>query len=324
MPTHSAAAEDKFSVDNLSNNLSFAKTPQEDSATFESIAEPDITWGQVVVEADNPSLEFSSFPTPQASAASSKMATKHNADFKQKLVVSQNIETKNNQKQPQLIAQTDSSGAEGITFNKQLALSDIQGNWAQSFIEFLSQRGIIEGFPDGTFRPDELVTRAQFAAMLQKAFPKAPVRNAIQFVDLPANYWGKDAIEAAYMTGFIEGYPGNVFKPDQNIPRVQTLVALATGLNLAADMPRPTVLNTYFQDASQIPDYALKQVTGALESNLIVNYPNVHWCIREQFNCQLSQCTDSQSESGSHQSRGSSVYLSSFGKEWDGSGTNCL
>ncbi|OUL36900.1 hypothetical protein BV372_04480 [Nostoc sp. T09] len=273
--THSAAAEDKLIADNPSSEFSFAETPQEDSATFENVAEQDTNWGQVIVEDHNPSVEFSSLQTPKQFSVSSDIAEKHNADFKQKLVASQNIDPRNKQKQPQLIAQTDSSSAGYDSLTKQLMLSDIQGNWAQSFIEFLNQRGIILGFPDGSFRPDEPVTRAQFAAMLQKAFQKAPVRNAIQFVDTPDNYWGKDAIEAAYKSGFLEGYPGSVFKPDQNIPRVQALVALATGLNLSADTPMPTVLNTYFQDASQIPDYALKQVTGALESNLIVNYPNV-------------------------------------------------
>ncbi|MDZ8052647.1 MAG: S-layer homology domain-containing protein [Aulosira sp. ZfuVER01] len=271
LSTHSAAAEDKLIAENPSSDFSFANKPQMDSATFASVVEQDINWGQVVVEDHNPSVEFSSLQTPQEVAVNSDVVAKHNADFKQKLVVAQNTDPRNKQKQPQLVAQTYSSGVVA----QQIALSDIQGNWAQSFIELLNQRGIIEGFPDGTFRPDEPVTRAQFAAMLQKAFQKAPIRNAIQFVDLPGNYWGKDAIETAYKSGFLEGYPGNIFKPDQNIPRVQALVALATGLNLAANTPMPTVLNTYFQDASQIPDYALRQVTGALESNLIVNYPNV-------------------------------------------------
>ena len=173
---------------------------------------------------------------------------------------------------------TDSRGIQTIKtpqIAQQTMLSDIQGNWAESFIELLTNRGIIQGFPDGTFRPDEPVTRAQFAAMLQKAFQKAPVRNAVQFVDTPANYWGNDAIQAAYKMGFLEGYPGNVFKPDQNIPRVQALVSLADGLNLSANKTTPTVLNTYFQDASQIPDYAREQITAALQNRLIVNHPNV-------------------------------------------------
>jgi hypothetical protein len=156
-----------------------------------------------------------------------------------------------------------------------VTLSDIQGNWAQSFIELLTQRGIIQGFPDGSFRPNQPVTRAQFAAMLDKAFQKAAIRNAVQFADMPANYWGKDAIQAAYMRGFLQGYPGNVFKPDQQIPRVQALVALVSGLNLSANTTTSTVLNTYFQDASDIPNYAHDQVTTALQNHLIVNYPNV-------------------------------------------------
>lgn len=156
-----------------------------------------------------------------------------------------------------------------------MVLSDVQGNWAQSFIELLIGRGIIRGFPDGTFRPDEPVTRAQFATMLQKAFQKDPVRNPVQFVDLPANYWGKSAIQAAYKMGFLEGYPGHVFNPDQNIPRVQALVSLVNGLNLSVNTTTPTVLNTYFQDASQIPEYAREQVTAALQNRLVINHPNV-------------------------------------------------
>lgn len=87
-----------------------------------------------------------------------------------------------------------------------MSLSDIQGNWAQSFIEPLAALGVIKGFPDGTFRPDAPVTRAQFAAMIQKAFRKNPIRNGIQFVDTPAYYWGNGAIQSAYEMGFLEDF----------------------------------------------------------------------------------------------------------------------
>jgi hypothetical protein len=153
--------------------------------------------------------------------------------------------------------------------------SDIEGNWAQSFIAALVKQGIIQGFPDGTFRPDQPVTRAQFAAMINKAFPKNPMREAIAFVDVPANYWASEAIVKAYQTGFLAGYPNNVFAPDQNIPRVQALVALSNGLNLAAGTT-PESLNTYFQDAAQIPDYARNSVAAAAEKRIVVNYPTVN------------------------------------------------
>jgi len=157
----------------------------------------------------------------------------------------------------------------GVTF------PDIQGNWARSFIEALAARGIIKGFPDGTFRPDEPVTRVQFAAMIRQAFQREPKRPATQFVDVPGTFWGFDAVQAAYRRGFLEGYPNNIFQPGQNIPRVQVLVSLATGLELASPSQVANVLNTNFQDASQIPDFARNQVASATINQLVVNYPNV-------------------------------------------------
>ncbi|MCY7332191.1 MAG: S-layer homology domain-containing protein, partial [Pseudanabaena sp. CAN_BIN31] len=93
------------------------------------------------------------------------------------------------------------------------------GYWAQTFIQELASRDIIKGFPDGEFRPNDLVTRAQFAAMLSKAVNKAPIRGGVTFVDVASNYWAANAIQKSYTTGFMAGYPGNVFEPEQNIPR---------------------------------------------------------------------------------------------------------
>ena len=113
----------------------------------------------------------------------------------------------------------------------QTTFSDVQSNyWAAQFIQELSQRGIIAGFPDGKFKPEEAVTRAQFAAMLNKAFQKAPQRQPITFADVPSNYWASSAIGQVYSTGFLSGYPGNRFEPNQAIPRQQVLVSLANGL----------------------------------------------------------------------------------------------
>lgn len=163
------------------------------------------------------------------------------------------------------------------TFVAQAAtLTDIQGHWAQSFIEPLAARDIIRGFPDGTFRPEEPVTRAQFAAIIRKAFAGNVVRNPIQFADVPVRYWAYDAIQEAYQIGFLEGYPNNTFNPEQNIPRVQVLVSLSNGLNLAAGAEPNRVLTTSFQDAAQIPSYALPSVAAAAENQLVVNYPDIN------------------------------------------------
>jgi uncharacterized surface protein with fasciclin (FAS1) repeats len=157
-------------------------------------------------------------------------------------------------------------------------LSDVGSDyWASPFIQALAQRNVIAGFPDGTFKPNQAVTRAQFAAMIQKAFNQNPVRQLPSggFSDVPANYWAADAIRKAYETGFMSGYPGNVFLPNQQIPRVQALVALTSGLGLSTNDNASNVLNTYYTDASGIPSYAVNNVAAATQANIVVNYPEV-------------------------------------------------
>ncbi|MGF1936532.1 MAG: fasciclin domain-containing protein [Nostoc sp. ChiQUE02] len=156
-------------------------------------------------------------------------------------------------------------------------LSDVSSDyWARPFIQALADNNVISGFPDGTFRPNQPVTRAEFAALIQKAFGNQNrVRQLSQggFSDVPAGYWAASAIQQAYETGFLSGYPGNVFRPNQEIPRVQGIVALSNGLGLSGG--DTSTLSTYYNDASAIPDYAVTSVAAATQGNLVVNYPNV-------------------------------------------------
>ncbi|MEH1959946.1 MAG: fasciclin domain-containing protein [Nostoc sp.] len=159
-------------------------------------------------------------------------------------------------------------------------LSDVSSDyWAHPFIQALADNNVIAGFPDGTFRPDQAVTRAEFAALIQKAFGnqnRVRQLTAGGFSDVPSGYWAASAIQSAYETGFLAGYPGNVFLPNQQIPRVQGIVALASGLGLTTSSTGASSdLGTYYNDASSIPNYAVNGVTAATQSNIVVNYPNV-------------------------------------------------
>ncbi len=157
----------------------------------------------------------------------------------------------------------------------QAAFPDVPSNhWANSFIRELVNRGVIAGFPDGTFRPQDPVTRAQFAAMLRKAFRKGSVRSSVQFVDVASSYWAASAIQSAYTSGFMAGYPGNIFRPEENIPRAQVLVSLANGLNYTASNSVDSVLLAY-NDSSSIPAYARASIAAATERRIVVNYPSV-------------------------------------------------
>ncbi|MBW4647188.1 MAG: family 10 glycosylhydrolase [Kastovskya adunca ATA6-11-RM4] len=158
----------------------------------------------------------------------------------------------------------------------QSTFSDVQGTWAQPCIEQLAQQQIISGYPDGSFKPSASVTRAEFAAMLARAFPTASeVNSGSQFIDVPNSYWAHNVISKAARTGFLSGYPGQIFRPTQRIPRVQVLVSLANGLKYVPTEAAATTLNAAFTDTKAIPEYATEAIAAATERQLVVNYPNV-------------------------------------------------
>lgn len=156
------------------------------------------------------------------------------------------------------------------------AFYDVQGHWAKPCITRLSQQGIINGYPDGSFRPSLSMNRAEFATIVTQAFPKAArTRKPVNFVDVPTYHWAYNQITAATQTRFLSGYPGYSFKPNQNIPRAQVLVALASGLNYSPTREVTTTLKANFVDARAIPVYAQKSIAAATEKRLVVNYPDV-------------------------------------------------
>jgi S-layer homology domain len=151
--------------------------------------------------------------------------------------------------------------------------SDVSSSyWAKPFIETLSREGVMAGFADGTFRPEQVVTRAQFAAILRSAFSQDPVRKSRTFKDVPAKYWANAAISKAYTTGFMSGYPDNTFRPEQKITKAQTLTFLSNGLQLDPPKRSKRLLSIY-RDADEIAEENRLGVAAATENGLVVNYP---------------------------------------------------
>jgi hypothetical protein len=154
-----------------------------------------------------------------------------------------------------------------------VAFRDVPANhWAKGYIEALAAKNMITGFPDGNFRPNEPVTRAQFAAIVTRALTPAAKRQAIEFKDVPSNFWAYTAIQAAYQSQFVFGYPDGNFNPQQQILRVEVLVSLANGLGLTANSQN---VLSFYTDAIQIPNYAIAPVAAATTRQLVINYPSV-------------------------------------------------
>ncbi|MGL5196342.1 MAG: S-layer homology domain-containing protein, partial [Chroococcales cyanobacterium] len=154
---------------------------------------------------------------------------------------------------------------------KSQPLSDIAGHWAEPFILALYNTGAVGGYPDGTFKPDDKMTRAQYAALLTKALNPELKRDAATFKDVAEDFWGYVAVQTAYKSGFISGFPDNTFKPTENVQRAQVIVSLVNGLELSGGDVESL---TKFSDRTSIPEYAKDGVVTALAKELIVSYPS--------------------------------------------------
>jgi S-layer homology domain len=156
----------------------------------------------------------------------------------------------------------------------QASLSDYASSWAEPFIRVLIDKNIIVGYPDGTFRPEQLVTRAEFAALLNKSFELAPIRESRAFPDVPEGYWASAVIDKAYRSGFLTGYPDNTFGPTRNIIRIESLVSLVNGSKLQVNNSADRV-DELFADAAQVPLYGRNALLAATQKcvSVSVSYP---------------------------------------------------
>lgn len=154
--------------------------------------------------------------------------------------------------------------------------SDIDHHWAKACVLAVAERRILNGYPDRTFRPDDRLTRAEFAVILPIIFPDAkPVREPVTFSDVPTRHWAYSSIRRAYANGWFSGYPDGKFQPNQPISRPQVMVVLATALGLKSPANPLEPLKLYFEDANQIPDWTRWTIAAALQQDLVISYPNI-------------------------------------------------
>ena len=145
-------------------------------------------------------------------------------------------------------------------------LKDLSGHWAQGVISELIKAGAISGYPDGSFRPDSSITRAEFAAVLVKALKLEP-RSGVTFSDT-VGHWAQVSIETAAGHGIVSGYENGSFGPDNLITREQMAVMIVKAADLSAGEGKT------FTDAGQIGAWAKTAVAAASGNSIISGYPD--------------------------------------------------
>ena len=133
----------------------------------------------------------------------------------------------------------DVRSANFTTYN---AYTDVSADkWYNNPISTMSRLGIIKGYPDGTFRPNDPITRAEFAAIAAR-FDEHKAAKLASFTDI-YGHWAVSEISLAYENGWIKGYNDGTFRPNRNITRAEAMALINRVLNRAPEKPSDLLNN---------------------------------------------------------------------------------
>ena len=144
--------------------------------------------------------------------------------------------------------------------------SDASG-WSSNYIGFASQKGLVNGYEDGTFKPDANMTRAEFATVIAK-FLGLGKKEGSNFAD-SQNHWAIGYISALVEKGIINGYEDNTFKPDASITRAEAVKVINAALGRTPNIARVQ---------ENIPKYTVA----------ISDVPTTHWAYYEIIEAAVS------------------------------------
>ncbi|MEE1224317.1 MAG: S-layer homology domain-containing protein [Clostridia bacterium] len=159
---------------------------------------------------------------------------------------------------------------EPIPFDNKETVSpftDIKGHWAQSIIDNLYSKGVVKGVSDTEFRPDDIVTRAEFTALAVNALALEPGNDAVVFSDVSEGDWFASVVKTAASLGIVSGSNG-AFRPNDAISREEAAKICCTLIKYIGYDESGTQTKT-FSDAADISSWAVDYVDKACAAGIM-------------------------------------------------------
>ena len=161
-----------------------------------------------------------------------------------------------------------------------MAYPDVdESYWAYPQINLLTEKGVIVGYPDGTFKPDENVTRAEFAAMAIRALGQehTKVVQPVHFTDIDENHWAYSDIQKALYFELVScDKNGELFRPDDSVSRAESLTVAVNALTTETITPAKAkeVLEKKYIDTHTIPEWFIIPAGKAEILGMVVVMPS--------------------------------------------------
>ncbi len=167
---------------------------------------------------------------------------------------------------------TANLGAGGCT----APFSDITGHWAENYIDAIYCAGITTGFPDGTYRPEDSVIRAQMAAFIIRALygESFSYGSTPYFPDVPASHWAFKYVQRLFEDGITTGFPDGTYKPDNVVIRAQMAAFIIRALYGESFSYGST---PYFSDVPA-SHWAFKYVQRLFEDSITTGCGGSNYC----------------------------------------------
>ncbi|WP_339316255.1 S-layer homology domain-containing protein [Paenibacillus sp. FSL R10-2734] len=149
-------------------------------------------------------------------------------------------------------------------------IKDYEGHWAQQQIESWLEKGLLKGFEDGSVKPNQSITRAEFVALVNRVF-EITKSQPVKFTDLPATGWVYEEFSKAVTQGYIKGY-GDKVRPNAPVTR-QEVAAIISKL-LFLEEPNNLDVLDQFKDRDQISAWSERKVAAMINSGTMKGYPS--------------------------------------------------
>ncbi|MEB3149078.1 MAG: S-layer homology domain-containing protein [Sphaerospermopsis sp.] len=148
------------------------------------------------------------------------------------------------------------------------------------YIQKVVESKLMDNLPDGKFYPEKLISRAELAAILVKAFyldkrQAAKQEKTINVPDVPKYHWAYQDIQTVLKTDIMTGYRGNMFFPNQRVTRAEGLAIFAQAYGVF-QFPNATVnqILSKYPDQNSIPTWARKAIATVIAEGFINTDPN--------------------------------------------------
>ncbi|WP_449600368.1 S-layer homology domain-containing protein [Paenibacillus sp. Marseille-Q9583] len=150
------------------------------------------------------------------------------------------------------------------------SVKDYEGHWAQQQIESWLEKGWLKGFEDGSVKPNQSISRAEFVALVNRFF-EITKSQPVKFTDLPASGLVYEEFSKAVTQGYIMGY-GDKVRPNDPVTRQEVAVIISKLLRL--EEPQNLSVLDQFKDRDQIASWSEKKIAGMINSGSMKGYPN--------------------------------------------------